>query len=41
MVIARGAAFNETGFVGVLLALGGFAIWGVALWDNRRRLRVS
>jgi DHA1 family inner membrane transport protein len=37
MVIARGAAFNETGFVGVLLALGGFAIWGVALWDNRRR----
>ena len=37
MVIARGAAFNETGFVGVLLALGGFAIWAVALWDNRRR----
>lgn len=36
-VIARGAAFNETGFVGVLLALGGFAIWAVALWDNRRR----
>ncbi|MFT4074875.1 MAG: MFS transporter [Asticcacaulis sp.] len=41
MVIARGAAFNETGFVGVLLALGGFAIWLVALWDNRRRLRLS
>jgi len=37
MVIARGAAFNETGFVGVALALGGFAIWGVALWDNQRR----
>jgi DHA1 family inner membrane transport protein len=37
MVIARGAAFNETGFVGVLLALGGFAIWIVALLDNRRR----
>jgi DHA1 family inner membrane transport protein len=36
-VIARGADFNETGFVGVLLALGGFAIWAVALWDNRRR----
>ncbi|HTN39820.1 MAG TPA: MFS transporter, partial [Asticcacaulis sp.] len=37
MVIARGAAFNETGFVGVLLALGGFTIWIVALLDNRRR----
>jgi DHA1 family inner membrane transport protein len=36
-VIARGADFNETGFVGVLLALGGFAIWAAALWDNRRR----
>jgi DHA1 family inner membrane transport protein len=41
MVIARGAAFNETGFVGVLLALGGFVIWVVALWDNRRRLSLE
>ncbi|HTM80645.1 MFS transporter [Asticcacaulis sp.] len=37
MVIARGAAFNETGYVGVCLALGGFAIWIVSLLDNRRR----
>jgi DHA1 family inner membrane transport protein len=41
MVIARGAAFNETGFVGVLLALGGFVIWVVALWDNRRRVALG
>jgi len=41
MVIAAGADFNETGFVGVLLALGGFAIWTVALWDNRRRVKVN
>ena len=39
MVIARGAAFNETGFVGVALALGGFAIWVVSLLDNRRRTK--
>jgi DHA1 family inner membrane transport protein len=37
LVIARGADFNETGFVGVALALGGFAIWVVALLDNKRR----
>ena len=37
MVIARGAAFNETGYVGACLALGGFAIWIVSLLDNRRR----
>ncbi|MGN6363295.1 MFS transporter [Asticcacaulis taihuensis] len=41
MVIARGAVFNETGFVGVLLALGGFVIWVVALWDNRRRVTLG
>ncbi|ESQ81915.1 hypothetical protein AEAC466_19485 [Asticcacaulis sp. AC466] len=37
LVIARGAAFNDTGFVGVLLALGGLLIWFVAVLDNRRR----
>ena len=37
MVIARGADFNETGFVGVALALGGFAIWVIAMLDDGRR----
>jgi len=41
MVIARGADFNETGFVGVALALGGFVIWGISLWDNRRRAKAG
>jgi len=40
MVIARGADFNETGFVGVALALGGFVIWIVSLLDNRRRQNI-
>jgi DHA1 family inner membrane transport protein len=41
MAIAAGYGWTSTGYVGVALALGGFAIWGVAALDvriERRRI---
>lgn len=36
LAIAHGYGFSSTGFVGCALALGGLAIWAVAVWDAKR-----
>ena len=37
LAIDAGLGWTSTGPVGCALALGGFAIWAVAVWDARRR----
>ena len=37
LAIAAGWGWTSTGPVGAALALGGFAIWAVTVWDDRRR----
>ena len=39
MAIAAGYGWSSTGWVGTALALGGFAIWFVAMLDDRRAAR--
>ncbi len=39
MAIAAGWGWPSTGLVGSALALGGLAIWAVAVWDDRRTAR--
>jgi DHA1 family inner membrane transport protein len=39
MAIAAGYGWTSTGWVGCALALGGLAIWAVAVWDDRRVAR--
>ena len=36
LAIAAGYGWTSTGLVGSVLALGGLAIWAVAVWDDRR-----
>ncbi len=37
LAIAAGSGWTSTGPVGAALALGGFAIWMIAVWDAKRR----
>jgi DHA1 family inner membrane transport protein len=37
LAIAAGLGWTSTGPVGAALALGGFAVWVIAMWDARRR----
>ena len=39
LAISAGWGWSSTGPVGAALALGGFVVWLVAIWDARRRAR--
>jgi DHA1 family inner membrane transport protein len=41
VAIAAGLGWTSTGPIGVLLALGGLAIWGVAWWTSHRERHVA
>ncbi|MEH0198709.1 MFS transporter [Caulobacter sp. CCNWLY153] len=36
MAVAAGFGWRSTGWVGCALAAGGFVIWAIAVWDDRR-----
>ncbi|MDG2528900.1 MFS transporter [Caulobacter endophyticus] len=36
MAVASGFGWRSTGWVGCALAAGGFVIWAIAVWDDRR-----
>lgn len=36
MAVSAGFGWRSTGWVGCALALGGLAIWAIAVWDDRR-----
>ncbi|MBI1684933.1 MFS transporter [Caulobacter hibisci] len=41
MTVAAGFGWRSTGWVGCALALGGFVIWAIALWDDRRQTEAT
>jgi DHA1 family inner membrane transport protein len=41
LAISAGFGWTSTGPVGAALALGGFLIWTITMWDTRRRARTQ